>query len=910
VVARTLRTGAGLAVVVVGIAAGFSAASAAAYSVTNPADAGPGTLRQAILAANAHPGADTVRFNLPGSGVRTIAITSTPLPTVSEQLVIDGRSQPGFAGSPLVQVDNASGKQWIGLNVVGAQSQVLGLEVTRFAVGVRLAADANRVAGNLIGTKTGDAGFGNATGVRVATGAGNRIGGIGPGAPNVVSSNSKNGIEIVGTATTDTEVMGNRIGTDPTGAVARPNPTGILLDAGTTANTIGGDTAAARNLISGNQSYGVRLAGTGTARNTISGNYVGTTAGGGAALANAVGIHLDTKASRNTIGGLTTGARNLISGNATSGVEVVNPGTTTNTVAGNSIGVDVDGSRKLANGTGVRIAGASGNTIGGAAAGARNLISGNTNYGVQIMNIGTTRNTIAGNLIGVDASGTAKLPNTYGVYVTSSASGNTIGGTGPGARNVISGNDRGVMLETDDNVVAGDYIGTDITGSTALGNGVGVWLQKANSNTIGGTTAGARNVISGNSDGVFLYRSAHFNTIAGNYIGTEALGASAVKNNCGVCLLAASDESRSVSDNTVGGIGTDTRNVISGNGTGVSIVAGQSGVGRNLVAGNYIGTDATAGSAIGNGSGVVVAATSGGTASANTIGGSTVGARNVISGSTGYAVAIEGRDYVTDVAFNTVSGNYIGTNGDGSAALPNGGGVHLLESSFFHDNTVGGGDAGTRNVISGNTGDGVVISGEFPSIGAGDDAVAGNYIGTKPRGGHALGNGGAGVRLETGAQGERIEANRIAFNGGPGVVVDGASPSGDLTSGDSILGNSIFANGGLGIDLLNGGNHDQAAPVITSVAANGGSTIIGGTLNSTPSTAFRIELFSSARCDPSGAGEGATFLGSIDVTTDGTGHATFSSSVPALPAGQAVTATSTSQATHDTSDFSTCFKSP
>jgi hypothetical protein len=119
----------------------------------------------------------------------------------------------------------------------------------------------------------------------------------------------------------------------------------------------------------------------------------------------------------------------------------------------------------------------------------------------------------------------------------------------------------------------------------------------------------------------------------------------------------------------------------------------------------------------------------------------------------------------------------------------------------------------------------------------------------------------------------------------------------------------MFNNGGLGIDLLNGGNHDQAAPAITAVTTNGGSTTIDGTLDSTASTSFRIELFSSPNCDPSGAGEGKTFLSSTDVTTDGAGHATFSSSVPALPAGQAVTATATSAA-GDTSEFSTCFNSP
>ena len=88
---------AGVAILAAGLLP--SAASASTYTVTSTADAGPGTLRRAILDANAHPGTDSVRFNLPGPGVNTIAITSA-LPTVTETVVINGKSQPGYAGTP------------------------------------------------------------------------------------------------------------------------------------------------------------------------------------------------------------------------------------------------------------------------------------------------------------------------------------------------------------------------------------------------------------------------------------------------------------------------------------------------------------------------------------------------------------------------------------------------------------------------------------------------------------------------------------------------------------------------------------------------------------------------------------------------------------------------------------------
>ena len=284
----------------------------------------------------------------------------------------------------------------------------------------------------------------------------------------------------------------------------------------------------------------------------------------------------------------------------------------------------------------------------------------------------------------------------------------------------------------------------------------------------------------------------------------------------------------------------------------------------------------------------------------------------MISGNAGYGVTFDGGDTNLTFRDNAIRGNYIGTNAGGDAALPNGGGVQLLEGRNFYNNTIGGSAAAERNVISGNAGWGVVLSRNSYNNGTShDNTVAGNYIGTKSGGGHALGNSDGGVLLELGAQQDSVEANRIAFNGGPGVVVDGTPhPKGFVASGDSILGNSMFNNDGLGIDLLNGGNNNQAAPAITAVTTNGGSTTIDGTLDSTASTIFRIELFSSPSCDPSGAGEGKTFLGSTDVTTDGAGHATFLSSVPALPAGQAVTATATNSATHDTSELSSCFTSP
>ncbi|HEY1590768.1 MAG TPA: NosD domain-containing protein [Solirubrobacteraceae bacterium] len=797
---------------------GVPAASAATFTVTSTADAGPGSLRQAITDANTTPGADQVQFALSGIGVKTIAINSAPLPSVTGPLTIDGRTQPGFSSTPLVRVDNATANKWNGLNLAAAHCQVLALELTRFTVGVRLAADSNLVAWNLIGTNAaGEGNLGNTVGVRVASGTGNTIGGSSATSPNTVSGNATAGIEIVGQNSTSTRVWGNRIGTDPAGSAGQGNSIGIRVAAGAHGNLIGGTLAGQRNIISANTT-GVDVTGAGTTGNTILGDYVGTNAAATASLPNETGVHVESGATGNVVGGTTAAARNLIWGNQQYGVQFDGAGTSSNTVAGNYI----EGTAEA----GVRIgSAATNNTVGGTAAGAGNLISSN-GIGVDLR-AGSV--VVAGNLIGTDASGTAADGNHTGVFLTGS-SGDTVGGTTAAARNIISGNeDYGVHVRNgSDNTIEGNYIGTDISGTKALGQTYGVWVQgkdsqAANGNTIGGTTTGAGNLISGNFDGVFM--------------------------------------------SAVGGEMT-----------------------QNVLEGNLIGTDATGSAALGNHDAGVSLRGRGGIVDDNVVGGSTAGARNVIAGSGVTGIRVDG----TSADGNAIEGNYVGTDATGDNALPNADGVDL-----FATGTVGGPDTGDRNVISGNTGFGVVLrGGELSST----VTISGNFIGTKHGGKQALGNGG-GVRIRGGAKNAQIANNTIAFNARQGVLVDGST-------GISILRNSMVANSGLGIELTNAGNDNQAAPVVTSVTTAGTTTTIAGTLASTPSTPFRIELFSSPACDPSGAGEGKTFLGSVDTTSDGSGNATFSTDVPAVPSGQVITATATSEATGDTSEFSTCRTAP
>ncbi|HYP02428.1 MAG TPA: carboxypeptidase regulatory-like domain-containing protein, partial [Pyrinomonadaceae bacterium] len=260
---------------------------------------------------------------------------------------------------------------------------------------------------------------------------------------------------------------------------------------------------------------------------------------------------------------------------------------------------------------------------------------------------------------------------------------------------------------------------------------------------------------------------------------------------------------------------------------------------------------------------------------------------------------------------NTIQGNLIGTNAAGTAALSNGSlGIGLLGDA----NTVGGTNPQARNVISGNGDDGIAINGQ-------NNVVQGNFIGTDLNGSSALANNSDGVFINSQNNntvgGDAAGAgNRIAFNTGAGVRVNFFAEG----FNNRIVGNSIFSNGGLGIDLgasgVNandagdadtGANNLQNFPVVSVVTSSGGNTNIIGTLNSTPNTNYLIHFYSNTACDPSGSGEGQTYLGNLLLTTNGAGDASFDTTLlgTTLSTNEFVTATATDPA-NNTSEFSAC----
>jgi hypothetical protein len=512
----------------------------AVFTVISPGDTGGGTglagdLRYCLTQANATPGLDAIQFAIPGSGPHTINLASA-LPAITDAVFLDGYSQPGASANTLAAGDNAvlqlelngtsAGAGASGLRITSSGSTVRGLAINRFnQAGILLSgasATGNTIAGNFLGADlAGSAARGNGTdGLLVTAGArNNTLGGTTPDARNLIAGNAVFGIALRGTGTSNNRVEGNFIGTDSTGTAALPNNSsnafgagGVTIDQGAANNTLGGTSAAARNLISGNLFAGVVLFGSAT-DNSVTGNYIGTEVTGTAALGNrGDGIYFSGAANANTIGGTTPGAGNLISGNTVDGIVVFAfGGVRDNLIQGNLIGTNKDGTAALGNAFGIEIRdGASNNTVGGTAVGARNVISGNAE-GV-VLNSGARGNVLAGNFIGTDASGTAALGNTVvGVNILNGASNNTLGGTAPAAGNLISGNRGfgGVLIQsagTSGNVLAGNFIGTDASGTTPLGNtGSGLVIELgATNNTVGGATAGAGNTVAYNRKGVVV----------------------------------------------------------------------------------------------------------------------------------------------------------------------------------------------------------------------------------------------------------------------------------------------------------------------------------------------------------------------------------------------------------------------
>lgn len=526
--------------------------------------------------------------------------------------------------------------------------------------------------------------------------------------------------------------------------------------------------------------------------------------------------------------------------------------------------------------------------------------------GNGIMITGGGGNVVAGNYLGVGLNGSSNLGNQIDGIGMITAN-NRIGGTSPADRNVISGNKANGIGITNQaatgNVIVGNFVGTTSTGNGSVPNsGDAILINNSQHNTIGGTTnttpggacTGSCNVLSGNRlNGIGLYL-ANNNTVLGNFVGLNPAGTGAVANgDIGI-------EAQEASGTKIGNATAAGRNVISGN-VGAGVLLTGAATTNTVMAGNFVGTNSAGTGAIGNkGLGVSIGNSPGlgnGYARNNTIGGSVDPTTpcnapatpcNVISGSGQNGLIISGGAGTG----NRILSNYIGVdaNGSVSTSLRNGmDGIGILNSP---NNIIGNADNTGRNIISANLGAGIVIAGGA-SI---NTTIEGNYIG-KTRSGYA-GNNRGGVVLFAGI-GNAIIGNSIGENKGYGIDIDGNG----LTDNDPGDGDG-------------GPNNRQNFPDVYSVRNNlggSGTTTVSGMMSSQPNQSYRIDFFNSPSCNsgkPDNYGEGNSFIGSKNVTTDRFGNISFSYQTPSmLPGNTYLTTTATrlqNGVPRDTSEFSKC----
>ena len=491
------------------------------FLVTSTSDSGVGSLRWALDRANAHPnvsGADRIEFAFGGSGPFRFT-PATQLPPVNDPVRILGSTQPGYSGTPLIELDGSllSGNiDGLRFNAVSQPSFVNALAVFNFpSDGIQYSGDGFELYTSYLGLDaSGNAAPNANNGLRVQGGMNAVIG------SNTISGNAKGGILVNGSTAVGNQFTNNRIGTSPNGSDARPNGIhGVQVSNGS-------DNLFLANTISGNTRSGVRIVGPTASNNFFRENYVGLNVAGNPLPNLQYGFIV--QAPGNFIGG--AGQGNTISSNGLSGVFLLGSRANGTVIIGNGIGVSPSGMLPRPNGgNGVRVQNAADVRIGGTGAGAGNTISGNNQTGVYFAGNNAKDARLLNNLIGTTSDGTAALGNGgHGIFFDNGSRNAQVGGNTSVARNVISDNAFNGILVNDNSFghrFIGNFIGTDAAGTSLLPNDAsGVFLRGYN-NIVGGTGANAGNVLAGGTRGVTVFGSAASNnSILNNYIGTDLGG--------------------------------------------------------------------------------------------------------------------------------------------------------------------------------------------------------------------------------------------------------------------------------------------------------------------------------------------------------------------------------------------------
>lgn len=511
----------------------------------------------------------------------------------------------------------------------------------------------------------------------------------------------------------------------------------------------------------------------------ISNNYVGVNATADAADPNTYGIVLNNNVSHCVI------KSNIISGNTEAGLLLKR--CSDNQIDSNQVGVNISGSNSIANRYGILLDSSANNEM------SFNIVSGNLESGILISGRTSVGNIIRNNIIGADSDGLLPVPNLYGVTISKAAQ-NIIG-----SGNLISGNsDIGILLSgkyTRQNVIKGNLIGTDISGTQLLSNHKGIVIKSlANSNLIGGFDIFERNIISGNLEIGIYIEAADSNRICGNFIGTDISGMNKI---------------------AIGSIGMND-SLVQGNGVEFNILASHNilgdscNAGRNIISGhkvygvvyyghcnnnttinNFIGTDVTGQNPLPNATGICFDCASNHNDVINC----------VLSGNIGY-----GLFYVTrGTEYNRLLGCKIGTDSSGTIAVPND--IGMVVSTGAAYNTIGGPLEADRNIFSGNVQSGLMITNQLTEC----NRIENNFFGTDISGTQPLPNL-FGMLITTFASKNMIFNNLVSGNSSGGIVITEQADSNDFMSnkiGTDISGLNPLPNGGCGVFLDNGAHHQR-----------------------------------------------------------------------------------------------------
>jgi hypothetical protein len=898
---------------------------------------GPTTIAKAIQMANNHPGPDRIVFSM--SPIHTITANGATkwfadvrtvwsagdVPDIVDTVIIDGNPD----ATPLTPDDHDTQTNYSVVFQGGASHGFvvsdLATAQTKFAnpnfnpsqtvlrhIGIAgaIGAGLELKLNTLQGTGAGqhktvydqfnlqDATVGgfSSDGIIIRNTPNNIIGGNGALQSVSIQNVQGSGVNIIGALSTNNLVQQTNIGT-----TFGAGGNGIWIQGGANNNTIGGFVAGTNVNIQASGLNGILIADSSGTR--IQRSTVGDPTDKFANHLDGIRLH---NALNTLVGGVTAAAGNTIAGNTGEGIHIEGFPALTNSginIQSNTIGTPTAPN----SGNGIFVDNVQGVLIGSTVTAANSINSNNTN-GILIQGSGSTGARITNTSVGAGGG------NVIDGIVIDGVTDVVIGGTGANAGGTVAGNRRGISLLDGASKI-------NIQQMTVSGNSEeGVRIDGSTSILIGGaTSAAAGNKITGNRTGVLATNATDTVTLQGNTITGQSEDGVLIDNTGHVAVGTAAQ---------FGG------NLIGGNRNGVHVVNGSSNF---TIQNNIIGT---------NGGGVGTPNTDDGIlldgVTGAIVGGTLPNSSNFVSGNRNGLHLSDGT--TGTIVYQNVFANSTET------------GIVLEGSS----NNIIGGDKhfglsqAKGNVISNNQLFGILLKPDFSNpanpIFSNSNVIQGNNIGTDQTGKVAFGNGVAGIYVDSGSdnliggpnhnvstnidEGNIVANTTGAISGGSGVVIVQDSALNVATQGvrNTIEGNSIFNNAQLGIELGSnngtvvdndsaghiGPNHFTNFPVINTAEVGLVSSVASGTYDYLPNHRYRLDFFGDNAADPSGFGEGRTFLGSVNVDTDATGHADWNFfGNQTFAAGGTITATATDlglvaggvivgtdENTGDTSEFS------